>query len=942
MLRHRTSPGPGVIVAAILVLLAAGASRVCAEGACCLADGCLAAADEAECNGFGGVFLPGADCATDPCAPGACCNDLNCAIADAFSCITAGREFGGAGTTCLDDPCEAGVGACCLPDETCLDASPADCSDAGGTWLGAGTGCDAGDCTSGACCAPGSCTTTTQFQCELAGGIFVAGPGCGPGACDVPGDCPADSILSQPRQSPQSFMAYVSEESADLRRSENFTGLVGTIEGLRWWGLELFFDGEVFVGCDEGSPQFEIQLFRDVGGTPGELVCAYTLTADRVGTGIAYGESELQQYTISLPEPCVLIDGWVSIVGLGDPDCWFLWMGGLGGDQVSYCDNCLSSVETDDLGLCVAGSFGGVFGACCDLSTAQCDDDVEITECAEVGKRFVPDTSCGDLEPVCVPELGACCYADGAPCSALLPDECVQTGGQWLGAGTDCVLCPVVGACCFGADRCVIITQLSCLAEGGTWAGPGSLCEDCPEPPSCDPSSLATQLPSPRDDFLAGSSEATSPFRRWESFSAIAGAIEALTWWGVDLDSIEGTNSFQECEDPDPTFEVTFHVDAGGAPGAIVSTCTLLATRTPTGISYLGTELNEYTVTLPEPCVLVNGWVSIVGLGDPECWFLWMSSATGDGVSWCEGCLPAEQDFDLSLCLAGSVGGIVGACCDLRTAVCEDAVDIADCTGPGQRFVPDATCDMLEPACGILLGACCLGTSGCTIVDEEDCAIRGGRWLGTDTLCAQCPCVLGCPPEAVPEDEPRCAARYVDQFNGGCDGDPVLFSPMALGVPVCGESGVFEQGVELVPEFDWYQIELVRALELALIVQAEFPVRGWIIDGNDGCPGTIVASAATLPCETLTITADVDPGTHWLVVAPASASDLATCGARYTVLAVQVCPADTNLDEVVNVDDLITVILAWGTDDPPADVDANGTVNVDDLVQVILGWGPCR
>jgi hypothetical protein len=57
-----------------------------------------------------------------------------------------------------------------------------------------------------------------------------------------------------------------------------------------------------------------------------------------------------------------------------------------------------------------------------------------------------------------------------------------------------------------------------------------------------------------------------------------------------------------------------------------------------------------------------------------------------------------------------------------------------------------------------------------------------------------------------------------------------------------------------------------------------------------------------------------------------------------------VTPGDTNGDGVVDVDDLVAVILAWGDcpkppKDCPADVDGSGEVDVDDLVMVILNWG---
>ncbi|MHC5002388.1 MAG: thrombospondin type 3 repeat-containing protein [Planctomycetota bacterium] len=53
------------------------------------------------------------------------------------------------------------------------------------------------------------------------------------------------------------------------------------------------------------------------------------------------------------------------------------------------------------------------------------------------------------------------------------------------------------------------------------------------------------------------------------------------------------------------------------------------------------------------------------------------------------------------------------------------------------------------------------------------------------------------------------------------------------------------------------------------------------------------------------------------------------------------CVADVDGNGFVDVDDLVAVILAWGTGDAAADVNADGTVNVDDLVSVILAWGTC-
>jgi hypothetical protein len=55
------------------------------------------------------------------------------------------------------------------------------------------------------------------------------------------------------------------------------------------------------------------------------------------------------------------------------------------------------------------------------------------------------------------------------------------------------------------------------------------------------------------------------------------------------------------------------------------------------------------------------------------------------------------------------------------------------------------------------------------------------------------------------------------------------------------------------------------------------------------------------------------------------------------------CPADTDGNGAVDVDDLLDAILDWGTDGSlnNSDVTHDGIVNVDDLIAIILSWGPC-
>ena len=60
------------------------------------------------------------------------------------------------------------------------------------------------------------------------------------------------------------------------------------------------------------------------------------------------------------------------------------------------------------------------------------------------------------------------------------------------------------------------------------------------------------------------------------------------------------------------------------------------------------------------------------------------------------------------------------------------------------------------------------------------------------------------------------------------------------------------------------------------------------------------------------------------------------------IVEFQPCP-DVTGDGDVDVQDLIEVIISWGTCDGPcpADVTGDGVVDVQDLVAVVLAWGPC-
>jgi hypothetical protein len=281
--------------------------------------------------------------------------------------------------------------------------------------------------------------------------------------------------------------------------------------------------------------------------------------------------------------------------------------------------------------------------------------------------------------------------------------------------------------------------------------------EDCP------PGSLFAQPPhGPDDSWSFGTSEVYvdgNVYLRAESFID-AGEICDIHWWGSQLVLI---GSWYTCTDSNPVFEIKFYLDASGAPGAEVCSYTVTPTIVDTGILYAGfVPLLYYSVDLLEPCCnIAAGWVSIQGLGDTDCWFLWCSSGVGDGSSYFDNNgTPEPYLYDNSLCLTGEYVPIYGACCDDYTGICMDNVEQLDCPA-GARFEPNVLCDNLDPPCGPL-GACCSEDLVCLFTDvEAACDAVGGTWYEGEDCDAGFECPAACDHSIVLTDD------YGDGWNGG-------------------------------------------------------------------------------------------------------------------------------------------------------------------------------
>ncbi|HRX86160.1 MAG TPA: GEVED domain-containing protein, partial [Phycisphaerae bacterium] len=117
-------------------------------------------------------------------------------------------------------------------------------------------------------------------------------------------------------------------------------------------------------------------------------------------------------------------------------------------------------------------------GACC-YPDLQCVDNEFQSVCVNAGGVFKGAFS-DCAEEVCG---GACC--DGTCTQVFDEAACNLAGGMFLGDGTDCgPPNPCMGACCRADSSCTDLTMDDCVASNGYFAGSGTECGSfaCPGP----------------------------------------------------------------------------------------------------------------------------------------------------------------------------------------------------------------------------------------------------------------------------------------------------------------------------------------------------------------------------------------------------------------------------------------------------------------------------
>ena len=634
---------------------------------------------------------------------------------------------------------------------------------------------------------------------------------------------------------------------------------------------------------------------------------------------------------------------------------------------------------------------------------------------------------------------GACCNFDGqSGCQIMDPDACLAAGGFYLGNDTLCDACPM-GACCNfdGNDGCEIMTPYECETYlEGFYFGDDSLCTSCPlVPDSCGPGAGDCYSPNGTPGCeeipccaLVCDQVPLCCINPWDQICADI-AIDAC--FQEPACGIPGTGDCYEangsiyCDDncgvdgPCPgccdlvcSFDdycCATEWDALCADEAVdVCGCTPQDVP-PNDLCENAIPLTLGTTPVTNTCATVgalshascndDGWT--VGLG-LDVWYTWTSDF--DGVLTIEPSNP-DGDWETQLamyegCDCGALEDPPYACAtspgndltvDHATLVAEvtngtcyiirlgGTIDGASGTGALTLSAAPAACVGGTGVCNTPHGGlgcddpqCCVAVCSvlpvcCETAWDQACADMAAA------ICAPLPCP-GIDVSAANVVEPELCG---EDFNGGCNADPAVFTDILAGDIIHGTAWALG-GTR---DTDWYRLtqdlttfdtNANNIVEIHFNVQAELPVVSFLItDTLSDCVdtptvGTTAYGQTCLQINEGLAAVEIDPASSYYVFAgtgnPGGGSIFEgyECAGVYGndyLLCVTVvddgepvdttcppnpCPWDcqTTPDGQVNIPDFLAILAQWGGPGT-CDFDGNDDVNVQDFLDFLANFGPC-
>jgi hypothetical protein len=398
-----------------------------------------------------------------------------------------------------------------------------------------------------------------------------------------------------------------------------------------------------------------------------------------------------------------------------------------------------------------------------------------FTEAARVmANSLVYVATAGSTDP------GGCCFPNGT-CQVLAGVDCIQQGGSFRGANTDCVdPCPQPGRCCFPSGACDVLLETACNFGGGTWAGAGTDCtpNPCPQPPTgaCCLTTGACII-----DWEGG---CIAQGGLYQGDGSDCGTITCPSridsHWNVTttFTSTNGAGAYflVEATNPQGIAIQGFDINTNAAAGTPISAHVYF--RPVTFVGYTGDQsawilMGEVQVTAAGANLPTFVPVGGLNIGGSETWALRVGSSAGVRYTSDANTTPIVSDGNVDLHMgevqssffgtstfgnyptdlrgfSGSmyyqIGATIttGSCC-MPDGSCEEVQEII-CTGQGGVYHGDNTTCATTPVGGCPqppVGACCFDGGACTVVWEPGCLDQGGFYQGDGTDCTiTCPFML--------------------------------------------------------------------------------------------------------------------------------------------------------------------------------------------------------
>ncbi|MBT4530231.1 MAG: hypothetical protein HOC27_03415 [Phycisphaerae bacterium] len=641
-----------------------------------------------------GEYRPSADCA--PLPNGDCC----VSITDILAVVAAWNA------ECTPH------GACCLPSGVCEEGiNESNCHLSSGFYFGDDTQCAKVSCTPLACCIDlNTCLDISSYSCEEFGGVVHFTSTCETTDCSLlsEGDECLDAIPttmvnvaydttfmtpSQPEpndgqcydsnlewsNSPDVWYSFIAPNNGyhtfSLCDIDGYDTSLVLYEGN--CDEQVACNGDSIYSDTENCQEFYSEILYDVSAN----------TQYYIRIGGWYGETGSGTLTIDVPEPgaCCWDDG-TCLDNFSIQNCEPLGGSFLGENVLCAESECIATEgdECDDATVVTLGEFyfstSNSSPSIPEPSDLQCADSyLEWGFSPDIWARWSSpdsgvatfttcdidsyDTSIVLYEGNCSNQVACNGDAENDPACQQYYSEIVFTVsantnyyiriGGWQGTTGDGTLTITLdgdndtGACCVQGKCTPDQLENECLALGGEWRF-GETCKvaNCADIP-CNSASFTQTPHAPEDVWFAANSSSDYTYKRAE-FVNVPDST-AITVWGLQA-HFDGAN-WSSC-DTEFEFAIRSYTDQNGFPGAEVNgQLNVPSTRTATGTLYAGVyELVQWDMDYVDTNI---EHISVQAeTANLDCWFLWLSSGTGDsksalntGTNW------TIENFDLSICI---------------------------------------------------------------------------------------------------------------------------------------------------------------------------------------------------------------------------------------------------------------------------------------------------